>query len=114
MRIKIQFRVCLLLFLCCLLLSALAGCGRGTQYVGTYVAEIKDSPDRKENILELKETGAGVWKVGDDEVSFSWYVKGNELRLYTKNGGVIVGNMVNRIIHITLPGSQELFFRKIK
>ena len=114
MRMRIQFPVCLLPFLCCLLVSAPAGCGRGTQHVGTYVAQIKDSPDRREDILELKETGAGTWKVGDDEVAFSWYVKGNELRLYTKNGGVIVGNMDNRIIRITLPGSQELLFRKVK
>jgi hypothetical protein len=62
----------------------------------------------------LKETGVGVWRVGDDEVTFSWYVKGNELRLNTKNGGVIVGSLDNGVIHVTLPGSKELLFRKVK
>ena len=64
--------------------------------------------------MELKETGTGVWKVGDDEVAFSWHVKGNELRLHTQNGGVIVGSLDNQIIHVTLPGSKEFSFRKVK
>ncbi|MGA2937631.1 MAG: hypothetical protein ABSF52_11100 [Syntrophobacteraceae bacterium] len=99
---------------CVLLFTAAAGCSPRTQLVGTYIAEIKDSPNRGETTLELEEIGTGVWKVGDDEVPFSWHVKGNELRLYTRNGGIIVGNMDNRIIHVTLPGSKELLFRKVK
>jgi hypothetical protein len=115
MRKKIRSPVFFLPVLFCLLVFiAAAGCGPGTQYVGTYIAEIKDSPYRSETTLELKETGTGVWKAGDDEVTFSWNVKGNELRLHTKNGGVIVGSLDNQIIHVTLPGSKELFFRKVK
>ncbi len=52
--------------------------------------------------------------MGDDEVTFSWYVKGNELRFHTNKGGVIVGSLDNQIIHVTLPGSGELFFRKVQ
>ncbi len=114
MRRNIRSPVFLLLYLFCLLLFAAAGCGPGTQHVGTYIAEIKDSPYRSETTLELKETGTGVCKVGDDEITFSWHVKGNELRLYTRNGGVIVGSLENQIIHVTLPGSKEFFFRKVK
>src|SRR5208337_1657096 len=115
MRKKIRSPVFLLPLLFCLLIfTAAAGCGPVTQHVGTYIAEIKDSPHRSETTLELKETRTGVWKVGDDEVTFSWLVKGNELRLYTQKGGVIVGSLDNQIIHVTLPGSQELFFRKVK
>jgi hypothetical protein len=115
MRKKIRSPVFLLPVLFCLLfLTAAAGCGPGTQHVGTYIAEIKDSPHRSETTLELKETGTGVWKVGDDEVTFSWYVKGNELRFHTNKGGVIVGSLDNQIIHVTLPGSGELFFRKVQ
>jgi hypothetical protein len=99
---------------CIFLLTAAAGCGPGTQHVGTYIVEIKDSPHRSETTLELQETGIGVWKVGDDELTFSWHVKGNELRLHTRDGGVIVGSLDNQIIHVTLPGSGELFFRKVK
>ena len=52
--------------------------------------------------------------MGDDEVTFSWHVKGNELRLHTRNGGVIVGSLDDRIIHVTIPGSNELLFRKVQ
>jgi hypothetical protein len=96
------------------LFTAAAGCGPGPQHVGSYIAEIKDSPHRSEATLELKDTGTGVWKVGDDEVAFSWHANGNELRLRTQNGGVIIGSLDNQIIHVTLPGSKELSFRKVK
>ncbi len=115
MRKKIRPSVFLLpLSFCLLLFSVASGCSPGTQHVGTYSAEIKDSPHRSETTLELKETGTGIWKVGDDEVTFSWHVTGNELRLYTKNGGVIVGSLDNQIIHVTFPGSNGLVFRKVK
>lgn len=112
---KMRPAVLLSLFLFCLLLLIVAfGCTPGAQQVGTYVAETGDSFHGSEATLELKDTGAGVWKVGDDEVAFSWHVKGSELRLYTKNGGIIVGSLDNRLIHVTLPGSMELLFRKVK
>ena len=114
MRMKIQSSVFLRLLLLCLFAAAMTGCGPSTAHVGTYVAEIKDSPHHHETTVELKETGVGVWRVGDDEVAFSWYVKGNELRLNTKSGGVIVGSLDKGVIHVTLPGSEELFFKKVK
>ncbi len=114
MRIKIQIMVCFRLLLFCLVLAVMIGCGQRPAFIGTYVADIKDSPNHNEATLELKETGVGVWKVGDDEVTFSWYVKGNELRLNTKNGGVIVADLDNGVIHLTLPGSKELRFKKVK
>ncbi len=115
MRKRYDLRFFLLPVLFCLLLFiAAAGCGPGTQHVGTYIAEIKESPHLSATTLELKETGVGVWRVGDDEVTFSWYVKGNQLRLNTRNGGVIVGSLDSGVIHVTLQGSEELFFRKVK
>jgi hypothetical protein len=115
MRKRYDLRFFLLPVLFCIFLfTAAAGCGPGTQHVGTYIAEINDSPHRSEATLELKESGIGVWKVDDDEVTFSWLVKGSELRLNTKSGGVIVASLDNQIIHVTLPGSGELFFRKVK
>ena len=52
--------------------------------------------------------------MGDDEIAFSWHVKGNELRLYTKNGGIIVGSLDNETIRVTFAGFNELLFRKVK
>ncbi len=114
MRMKIRFWVFLLLLIFCFITAAMTGCGPSTAHVGTYIAEIKDSARHNEATLELAETGAGVWRVGDDEVNFSWYVKGNQLRLATRNGGVIVGNLDDGVIHVTLPGSEDLFFKKVK
>jgi hypothetical protein len=64
--------------------------------------------------MELKEAGVGIWRVGDDEVTFSWYAKGNELRFHTKSGGVIVGHLDNEVIHVTIPGSKDISFKKVK
>lgn len=114
MRVKIQFMVCFRLLLFCLILAVMIGCGQKPAYVGTYIADIEDSPSNHETSLELKETGVGAWKVGDDEVAFSWYAKGDELRINTKNGGVIVADIDNGVIHCTLPGSKDLRFRKVK
>ena len=102
------------LLLLCLVLAAMAVCGQRPAYVGIYIADAKGSANSLETTLELKETGVGVWKVGDDEVTFFWYAKGNELRLNTKNGGVIVAAIDNDVIHCTLPGSKELRFSKVK
>ena len=75
----------------CLLLILILSCGSKDRFIGVYQAELKDSPKQTETVLELKADGDGVWRVGDDEVPFSWYIKGGELRVNTKGGGVIVG-----------------------
>jgi len=111
---KMQSPGCLRLVLVLILLAFLTGCGRGTQHIGTYIAEIKAWPHDYFTTLELKEAAVGVWKVGDDEVSFSWYVKDNELRLNTKKGGIIIGSLEDGMIRVTLPGFEELLFRKVK
>ncbi len=98
----------------CLLLFLVISCGSREPYVGTYVADPGDTPKQTETSLELKDNGAGLWKVGDDEVPFSWYMKGGELRVNTRSGGVIVGNVEKDVIRIQLPGSKEMTFKKVK
>ncbi|MHC1728825.1 MAG: hypothetical protein AB9866_22950 [Syntrophobacteraceae bacterium] len=98
----------------CLLVFLMLSCGSKEQLVGTYVANATDTARQSETTLELKVNGEGIWRVGDDEVNFSWYVKRDELRLNTKNGGVIVGDYQNDIIRITLPGIKSLSFKKVK
>jgi hypothetical protein len=95
-----------------LLLFVLVSCGSRGEHIGTYVSDAKDSPKQIETTLELKENGVGVWKVGDEEVPFSWDVKNKELRVNTKSGGVIVGNFEKEVIYITLPGLQTMSFKK--
>jgi len=98
--------------LCVLLL--LLSCESKDRYAGVYKAE--GDAVKQEIILELKANGEGVWRTGSKEV-FSqipvvWYVKHGELRVNTKEGGVIVGKMEKDTIRMTLPAVVPLTFRK--
>lgn len=90
------------------------GCGSKPQPAGTYVSDAMDSPRHSETTLDLKDNGVGVWKVGDEEFSFTWFMKGDQLRVHTKSGGVLVGKIEENAIRMTIPGSKEMAFKKIK
>ena len=87
-------------------------CESKEKYAGKYVAVDKEAPKQEEIYLELKPNGEGLWVVGDKEVSFSWYMKGGDLRVNTKEGGVLVGKMEGSTIKITLPTRGEIVFNK--
>lgn len=114
MSMKSKFRASVCLAPLCLLLILTLSCGSNDSYVGTYKATASDSPKQGETTMELKQNGDGVWKVGDDEIPFSWDVKGGELRVNTKGGGVIVGSLGKDTIRITLPGSITVSFKKVR
>ena len=98
----------------CLLLILIVSCGSNEQFIGTYKAEVTGSPKQSETVLEVKANGAGIWRVGDAEVPFSWYIKSGEFRINTRGGGVIVGAIEDHVIHITFPDSKILSFKKIQ
>jgi hypothetical protein len=100
-----------LLFLLLILVTA---CGSKAEVAGTYQTEGKNLPGEAATVLELKANGDGAWKSSGEEIPFSWYIKGAELRINTKGGGVIVGDMERDTIHLTLPGSKPMTFRKIR
>jgi len=93
----------------CLLLALCLSCESKDKYAGTY--EVKDRPDKIQ--MELKPGGDGIWISGTQEVSFSWYLKSGELRINTREGGVIVGEIRGDTIKISIPGKKEMVFRKI-
>jgi len=96
-----------------LLLVLSAGCTSEKRYTGTYKAQADVDSKYAGAYIELKENGHGSWIMMDDEASFSWYVKGDELRLNTKLGGVIVGKFQDDgSFEITLPGAQKMSFKK--
>lgn len=100
-------------FLWIIFLIAFTGCGKTKDFSGQYEAH---NPDRGKPpvILELKPDGKGVWAFDDNEVSFKWEVRGKEIWLHTKAGGVIVGNMKGKSIWIQLPGVGEFRFMRVK
>jgi hypothetical protein len=97
-----------------LLLFLVVACNSKNQVAGNYQAEEKDLPGQVETVLELKANGDGAWKSGGEEIPFSWHIKGGELRINTKGGGVIVGGLEKDMIHLTLPGKEKMTFRKIR
>ena len=101
------------LFSLCLLLLFLFACGSKDRYAGTYKADAADWPKPDEATVELKENGEGTWRVGDEEISFSWDMKESELRVNTRGGGIILGSLKDGVIRITLPNSRTMAFKKI-
>lgn len=96
----------------CLLWVVMVSCGSNDPLIGSYRAEVKDSPKQADTVLQLKAHGEGSWRVNDEEVPFSWYIKGSELRVNTMAGGVLVGTIQNGSILITLPGSKWLSLKR--
>jgi hypothetical protein len=89
-------------------------CASREEHAGLYKAQEDSSQEYSETYIELKESGEGTWTVADEEESFSWYIKGDELRLNTKLGGVIVGQIQNDTIKIVLFKKQKILFKKSK
>ena len=87
-------------------------CESKEKYAGKYVAVEGGSPKEEDIFLELKPSGEGIWVVGDQDVTFSWYIKKGDLRVNTKEGGVLVGKIKEDTFRITLPGQGEMLFKK--
>ena len=96
-----------------MLLALLTACERNEQYIGVYKAEVKIASELVEADLELKENGAGLWRMGE-EVPVSWVAKGNELHLHVREGGVVLGEFQDDAIRITLPNAGTMIFKRVK
>jgi len=87
-------------------------CESKERYAGKYTVVEGGSPKQEEVFLELKPNGEGIWVVGTQEVTFSWYIKKGDLRVNTKEGGVLVGKIKDDTFRITVPGRGEMLFKK--
>lgn len=96
-----------------LVLLAFWGCGEADGLEGRYRAEFQDKAQPQVITLELGRTGQGTWKTGGDQFSFKWEVKGAEVRLHTREGGVLAGRIGNNTIDLQLPGMPSLTFNKM-
>lgn len=104
--------IVILVFSFVLILSP--ACENREKYAGLYQAQLEDLHQGRETAIELKENGQGVWRIVDDEASFNWTVSGDEIRLHTKDGGVIIGTIKEAEMEIILPGSQKMTFVRKK
>jgi hypothetical protein len=89
-------------------------CESKERYAGTYAAVQEDSPKQEDIFLQLKPNGDGSWVVGAQEVTFQWYIKKGDLRINTKEGGVLVGKIKEDTFRITVPGKGEMLFKKAR
>ena len=87
-------------------------CESKDAFVGSYSGLGEGSQQYAQAEIKLKEDGFGLWRVADEEVSFRWNRKGNEIRLHTKEGGVIIGEIKEGNLKITLPGTKSMTFKK--
>jgi len=94
--------------LLCLLLALCPACESKDKYAGTYAAQGKTGEVR----MELKAGGDGIWIAGNQEISFSWHIKAGDLRINTREGGVIVGKIEGSAFKISLPGQKDLLFKR--
>ncbi|MBC2717629.1 MAG: hypothetical protein HF978_20190 [Desulfobacteraceae bacterium] len=107
----IKFNALYVLVVCLILFGGFA-CDSTDRYLGVYKSIEVTEEIHREIFIELMENGEGAWICCDGEVSFTWYVKNNELRINTKEGGIMVGKLKNKSFTITLPGKKKLIFVK--
>ena len=62
----------------------------------------------EDGFKQLMEKGQAVWRVPDDEVTFRWNIKDNEIWLSTKSGGIIIGTIQDKTIRVKLPGAKTV------
>lgn len=108
---KMYFLVSSVLFF---LMAFPSSCSQKDVYEGIYIALEEESSKYAGSKLELMEKGQAVWRVPDYEVSFRWDIKGSEIWLSTKSGGIIIGKIHGDTITITLPGAKKMSFKKAK
>ena len=92
----------------------LGGCESKNRWIGTYVGlNIKNQQTLKAG-LELRANSQGSWSFETTTVPFKWEIRGPEIWLHTKEGGVIVGRLRGDTIEINLLGIGDCLFKKSK
>jgi len=104
-------RVVLLLMLLPLLVYRCTG---HEQIAGTYQAVATGPQGDLSATLELNPDGKGLWSIETDNAPFRWDHNGNNIRLHTPSGGVIVGTIDAADIRIEIPGAGMITFRRTK
>ncbi|MGA3084754.1 MAG: hypothetical protein ABSE95_08145 [Thermodesulfobacteriota bacterium] len=93
----------------------IGACSKEKEILGTYQA-VPDSPPRFAGLLvELKKGGEGIRRIKNGEaLAFQWVIKGGEIRIHTRYGGIIVARPKGDLYEVIFPGPQIVYFKKIK
>ncbi|KUG28200.1 hypothetical protein ASZ90_001937 [hydrocarbon metagenome] len=95
-----------------LLVILMAACGRSSVVSGQYEASYGEGGREKTIVLELREGGQGSWTADGESIAFKWDVRGGEVLLHTKAGGVIRVAVNGEELTTDLPGVGKLVFRR--
>ncbi len=98
--------------LICVMAVMLFSCESNHNLVGKYITDTEQRSGAPEQVIILQEKGQGLWRKVDEEASFTWNIKKNEIRFHLKLGGVIKGSIKNDTIEMILPGQNVMVFRK--
>jgi len=111
--LKFNKREAILLLFAGLILFGGFACQSNDRYIGIYESMDSGEGAQKKNVIELLGNGEGVWHCCEGEVKFIWYVKNDDLRIHTKEGGIMVGELRDDAFTITLPGKKKLTFTRV-
>lgn len=100
---------CIFIALICLLVTTFSSCSSQGSMAGKYRATQEIDTDVY-SVMELKESGEGVWEYGDDLVRFRWKVRGDEIWFHTQTGGVIRASLTSRGFSMEIPGAGGFEF----
>lgn len=93
-----------------LLALSLAGCDSASSGLeGTYGALRLDG---KTVTLTLKPDFTGAWETPTDTVAVRWEVKGEEVWLHAKSGGLLRGRIDGRTLHVRFSDEEVFVFTR--
>ncbi len=99
--------------ICGCLLLFMVSCDSRQTYIGTYQSVNARGGPCEPTVLDLQVHGEGAWKCDNEEVSFTWYVKDGEIRIHTREGGIMTGTLTANGFSLMMPSEMELQFEKI-
>jgi hypothetical protein len=103
---------CLLLNVLVISLIFAASCENRDRLIGSYEGYAEKSQRPLKAKLELGADGQGSWSMENNTVPFKWEIRGSEIWLHTKDGGVIAGKFSGNAIEINLPGMGDCHLKK--
>lgn len=95
-----------------LFLILCAGCENRSVVMGKYTAQGDEEGAVPTVVLELKDAGQGSWATEDESVQFRWDSTEDEIRLYTKAGGIVQGRLEGESISVSLPSAGIIRFQR--
>jgi hypothetical protein len=105
---------CRFLWFLMALILLIGACSKEKELLGTYRPVPGSPPEYAGLYVELKKGGEGIRRVqGGEAITFHWVAKGDEVRIHTKSGGVIVARQKGDLIAVRFPGPQIVYFKKM-